>query len=120
MDVDAADRHHGQIGGESFAVDFALSAAIERVTGDGAEFLQIDVIDTVADLLIAGEADADRSMRQFRPSHQLRRRLHNDGHARLVVGAQQRRAVGSDKRLTFEMQQLRIVANTDDLAGIAG
>ena len=65
MNVDAANRHHGQIGGERLAVDLALAAAVERVTDDGAELLQIDVIDAVADLLIASETNADRAVRQL-------------------------------------------------------
>ena len=81
VDVDAADRHDGQVGGERLAVDLARAAAVERVADHGAEFLQIDVIDAVADLLVAGEADADRAVRHFRTGQQLRGRLHDDGDA---------------------------------------
>ena len=59
------DRHHGQVGGERLAVDLAGAAAVERVADHGAELLQIDVIDAVADLLVAGEADADRAVRDL-------------------------------------------------------
>ncbi len=65
VNVDAGDGDGRQVGGEGLAVDLALAAAVERVGDVGAEFLQIDVIDAVADLLVAGEADADRPVRDF-------------------------------------------------------
>ena len=65
MDVDAARRDDRQVGGKRFDVDLACAAAVERVADDGAELLQIDVIDAVADLLVAGEADADRAVRDL-------------------------------------------------------
>ena len=60
MDVDARDRDDGQVRRKRFAFDLACAAAVERVADGGAELLQVEVIDAVADLLIAGEADADR------------------------------------------------------------
>ena len=37
MDVHAADRDHGQIGGKRLDVDRVGRLAVERVAGDGAE-----------------------------------------------------------------------------------
>ena len=65
------DRHRRQVGGERLAVDLAGAAAVERVGDVGAELLQVDVIDAVADLLVAGEADADRAVRNLRMRRQI-------------------------------------------------
>ena len=81
MDVDAGDLDHGEVGGERFHVDLADAAAVQGVADHGAELLQVDVIDAVADLLIAGEADADRAVRNFGLGHQLSGGLHDDGDA---------------------------------------
>jgi type IV pilus assembly protein PilM len=64
-----------------------LAAAVERVANHGAELLKIDVIDAVADLLVAGETNANRSVLDFRMSEQVFRRFHNYCNTGLVIGA---------------------------------
>ena len=98
MDVDAANCHCGQVGGEGFHVDQVAAHAVERIAGDGADFRQIEVIDAVADLLVAGEANSQRPMLDLRMFAEPIDGFHDDGHARLVVGPQQRSAVGGDQR----------------------
>ena len=56
MNIHAADCHCRQIGGECFDIDFAGAAAIERIANRRTELLEIDVVDSVADFLIASEA----------------------------------------------------------------
>ena len=46
MNVDAADRHDRQVGGESLDIDFVGPLTVEGIGHDGAELLQIDVVDT--------------------------------------------------------------------------
>ena len=47
------------------------------------------------------------------------RRLHDDRDAGLVVGAEQRRAVGGDDRLALHAGQVRILGHPQDLGRIA-
>ena len=51
----AAHRDDRQVGRECFDVDLVGSESVERVANRCAEFLQIDVIDAVADLFVASE-----------------------------------------------------------------
>ena len=65
MDVHAADRHRRQIGRKCFHVELAGAAAIERVANRRPELGDIDMIDAVADFLVAREANFDRRPRQL-------------------------------------------------------
>ena len=65
MDVHAADGDHGQVGRKGLHVDLVAAVAVERVADRGADLGQVEVIDAAADLLVAGEADADRAVRRF-------------------------------------------------------
>ena len=60
------DADHHQIGREGLDVDLVGPLAVERVADHGPQLGQIDVIDAVADLFVAGEADADRPVRNLR------------------------------------------------------
>jgi hypothetical protein len=55
----------------------------------------------VADLLIAGETYPDGAMRKMGIGHEHGRRLHDDGDARLVVSAKERRAGAGYERFAF-------------------
>src|SRR5262245_50692353 len=120
MNVDAGDRDDGEVGGKGFRVDLPGAAAVERVADAGAESGQVEMIDTVADLLVAREADADRPVRNLRMGLQKRGGLDDDGDARLVVGPEQRGAVGGHERLAGEVAKLRIVGDAEHLSRIAG
>ena len=78
------------------------------------------MIDAVADLLVAGEADADRAVRNLRMGRQVRRRFHDDGNARLVIGAEKCGAAGGDDVVAFATFQVGMFAGEDDLMGIVG
>ena len=54
------------------------------------------MIDAVSDFFIAGEADADRPVDDFRMMQQMDGRRHDHGDSRLVVGTQECRAVRGD------------------------
>ena len=56
--------------------------------------LDVEQRRALADLLVGGEADAQRRARQVRVGRQVRDRGHDLGHAGLVVGAEQRVAAG--------------------------
>src|SRR5262249_52395568 len=88
--------------------------------GGRAKRRQIDVIDAVADFLVAGEEDAHRSVRDFWLLPEMSGQFHDHGQARLVVGAQERRAVAGDDRAADELAQLGIVGDADDLRLVAG
>ena len=61
--------------------------AVERVAAHGVQLLQVEMIDAVADLLIAREANTHRAVRQLRVGEQVRGRLHDDRNAGLVIRA---------------------------------
>ena len=84
-----SDRHHGLVGRERLDVDLAAGVAVERVADRRADLIQFQMVHAVADLLVAGEADSHRAVRDFRVLDQPGGGLHDDGHAGLVVGAQQ-------------------------------
>ena len=57
--------------------------------------VEVEVVGAARDLLVDGEADADRSVRRAGIPLQVRDRGHDLGDAGLVVGPEQRRAVGA-------------------------
>ena len=120
MDVHAADRHDGLIGRERLDVDFAACVAVERVANGRADRFQIELIDAVADLLVAGEADSHRAVSNLGVFNEPGGGFHDDGHPGLVVGAKQGRAVGGDQRSAAERFQFGIVGHADHAARIAG
>ena len=100
MDVDFGAR-----GVEVLVLQFALHAAVDGVGEVGAESLDVEEIHAAAHLLIGREADADFAVFDFGMREQVLRGGHDLGHARLVVGAEQRRAVGVDQRVSLEELQ---------------
>ena len=81
---------------EGLGLDLAELGAVERVGVLGAEPLEIDVLRAARDLLVHREADTQRRMLDVGIPLQVGDRRHDLGHARLVVGAEQRGAVGGD------------------------
>ena len=65
VDVHAVDGDNRQVGRKRLDVDLAAAVAVERVANRRADLLQIELIDAVADLLVAGEADSHRAMRNL-------------------------------------------------------
>ena len=106
MDAEAVDRdmRHGCIEGLVFKV--RNIAAVQGVGKVRTEALHVEVAGAPADLLVRREAQADLAMGSlFR--QQLFHRLENDGHAGLVVGTQQRGAVGADQILAHKFGKFR-------------
>ncbi len=119
MDIDPPHGHGGQIGRKGFDVDLVAPLAVERVTDVGPQLGQVDVIDAAADFLVAGEADPQQAVLDLRMLLQVGGRFHDHGQARLVVGAQQRVAVGGDDRPPFERFELGVIGDADDGPRIA-
>ena len=107
MDVHAADGDDGQVGREGFHVDLVGPLAVERVADRGGDLRRAEMVDALADLLVAGEAHPHRSVAELGMLDEPRGGLHDGGHAGLVVGAQQRRAVAGDERLADERRPAR-------------
>ena len=95
-----------------------LEAAVHRVGEVGAEGLDVEEVHAPADLFVGGEADADLTVPELRMCEQIFRSGHDLRHARLVVGAQQRRAVRVDQRMSLEEAQLRKVRDFHRHAGV--
>src|SRR5205823_14008446 len=104
--ITTANAHERLVGGKGLRFDLSLSHSVERVADDGADLFRMSMIDAVADLLVAGEDNADRPVWNLWVLQQVRRRLHDDGHAGLVVGAEKCRPVGGDQRLADARQQI--------------
>ena len=96
MGADAFDGDGGAVGRKRLVLDIAGGFAIHRVGEVGAELFQIDLVDAAADLLVGREQDLDRAVLDLRVLKQEMRRIHDLGEAGLVVGAEQRGAVGRD------------------------
>src|SRR5688572_22983513 len=119
MNVDAADGDDGQIGGESLDIDFARAAAVERVTDVRSELFQIDMVDAMADFFVAGKENANGAVQELRMLDEMMSELHDDGDAGLVVGAEQRGAIGGDDRFADEALQLRVVGDPNRFGRVA-
>ena len=120
MDVDAADRDDGEVGGERLGVDRAPAGAVEGVAADGADPRHVEVPRAAADLLVAGEDEPDRPVGHLPAVHEPGGGRHDHRHARLVVGAEQRRAVRRDDRAADEPGQLGVVGDADHPRGVGG
>ena len=115
----AADRDEDLPGVERLGLDLAELGAVQRVGVPGAEALEVEVVRAARDLLVHREADAERGMLDVRIPLQVGDGRHDLGHARLVVRAEQRRAVGGDDvvaDLLGEQRQLLGIEH-DSLAG---
>ena len=93
--------------------------AVDRVGGDGAEALDREVDDAAADLLVGVERDLHRAVRDLRVRDEIGDRGHDLGDAGLVVGAEERRAVGRDQLVADVVLELRRLARADHLARVA-
>ena len=114
------DGHDEARRGERLVVQLAGGRAVERVRRLGPEALEVEVVGARAELLVGVEADAQRPVRQLGMRDQVRDRRHDLGDARLVVGAEQRRAVARDQVVPDVIRQLRRVLEGDHLPLVAG
>ena len=120
MGVDAGDGDDGEIGGKRLGVDFPRAEAVEGVADDGADAPDVEMLRAAADLLIAGEDKPDRAVRHLAALHEPGGGRHDHRHPRLVVGTEERCAVGGDDRGADKGFQLGVVGNADDARGVAG
>jgi hypothetical protein len=96
MDAMAADADTHLGCGERLVVDPPDLGAVQRVGEVRSECVDVEVLDAAADLLVHGEADADRRVLDLRVADEIGDRGHDLGHARLVVGAEEGRPVRRD------------------------
>lgn len=112
-------------GVEVLVFEFALHASVHRVGEVGAEGLDVEEIDAAAHLLVGRETDADLAVAHLGMREQILCGGHDLRHAGLVVGPEQRRAVGVDERVALEEGQLgevghahRELAVEDDVTAV--
>jgi hypothetical protein len=117
---DALDAHHGLVGRERLVDDLADLPAVERVGDVGLEVLRHVGVHAAAYLLVRSEADADGAVRDVGVLEQVPRQHHDDGHASLVVGAEERRAAGRDDVLPHLLGEVGRGLGRQDLAGVVG
>ena len=115
MGADAFDRDRGAIGGEGFVLDIPGGFAVDGIGEIGAELFQVGLVDAAADLFIGREQDLDGAVLDVRIVDQEMRRIHDFGEAGLVVGAEQRGAVGGDDVVADLVGERGIVGDADDL-----
>ena len=96
MDGDALNGDLDAIGREGLILDMAGCFAVDRIGELCAELFEIDLVDAAADFLIGREEDLDRPMPDIGIVDQELRCRHDLGKSGLVVGAEQRRAIGRD------------------------
>ena len=114
VDVHTMDRDGRPVGRKGLDVDLVVPFAIQGVTSGYLQAVNVEFIDAAPDLLVASEADADWPMREVRMLHHAMDRLHDDRHARLVVGPEQGRAVGGDDRLADQFIECRRIVRRDN------
>ena len=105
---------------EVLELQFADLAAVHRVRVVRAEAGDVELHDAAADLLVGGEPDLDGPMLEFGMGHDVLHRVHDLRHAGLVVGAEERRAVGRDERLAHIMEHFRELGRLQRQARHAG
>jgi hypothetical protein len=91
----------------------ARRRAVDGVRGDRAEGVDGEVDDTPADLLVRVERHLHRAVRNVAVGLQVPDRGHDLRDAGLVVGTEQRRAVGRDQLVPDMMLQLLRLVGTD-------
>ncbi len=85
----------------------------------GAEAVDVEVLGAATHLLVDRERDADRHARPLRMTSEIRDRGHDLGDPRLVVGAQERRAVARHEVVTDTGRQRLVLGRIEDLAWVA-
>src|SRR5436190_14051864 len=63
MNVDPSKCDDRLVRRKGFRFNLPFAGAVERIADDSAKFLEVDMINAVADLFITSEADADRPVR---------------------------------------------------------
>ena len=104
--VDAVDDQVGAGGRERLVLELPDGGAVERVGAARPEALDVEQRGALPHLLVGREADADRRPRQLRVGGEVGDRGHDLGHARLVVGAEQRVAARGDDVVPDGVAQL--------------
>ena len=90
---------------EVLVFQLAYLAAIHRVGPLGAEALHVELVRALAYLLVGVESYAYGAVLDFRVFLKVSHGADDFGNARLVVGAEQRGAVGHNQVLTFVAEQ---------------
>lgn len=120
MDRHARDDNIDAVGREGLILDMAGGLAIHRIGIIGAELLQVDLVDAAADLFVRRKEDLDRSVLDVGIIDEDLGCGHDFRQPRLVVGAEQGRAVGGDDVVADLVFQLGMLGDADHPAWIAG
>ena len=118
VDADALDREPELVRGEGLDLELAEPRPVERVGEVGAEGVEIEVVGALAHLLVDRERDARRGARCI-IVEEVRDRRHDHGDARLVVCAEERRAVARDQVLPDPLGEGGHVCRIEDLRLVA-
>ena len=118
MGGDALDGDGGAVGGKGLVLDIARAFAVHRVGEIGAELFQVRLVDAAADLFVGREQDLDGAVLDLGVVEQELRGIHDLGEPGLVVGAEQRGAVGRDDIVADLVGERRVLGGADDLRGI--
>ena len=107
---------HARVGRvEVLVLQLAQLAAIHSVGHRRAEALHVEMVGTLPNLLIRGEAHGNAAVGELRVLEQVLHGGHNLRHTRLVVRPQQGGAVGDDQLLTLVFgQALKLGGPHDD------
>ena len=120
VDRDALDADDGLVGGEALEDDLAALGAVEGVGDVGREVAREVGVDAAADLLVGGEGDADRAVRDLGVGEEVAGHGHDDGDAGLVVGAEERRAAGGDDVVALALGEVGGGLGREDEVGRVG
>ena len=99
MDINPMNRQGCRGGVEIFVFDLSQLTSVHRIRRIRAEGLYVKAVGSAADLLIRRKADGQPAVRQLGVFGQIGAGRENFGNAGLVVGPQQRAAIGDNEPL---------------------
>ena len=119
MDADPLDRELELVRGERLGLDLADPRPVERVCEVGAEVVEVEMIRSLADLLVHRERDPRGRTRGI-VVHEVRKGRHDHRNTRLVVRAEQGRPVAGHEVVADPLGKGRQVRRVEHLRRIAG
>ncbi len=109
-----------RVGREALGLDLASLAAVEGVADLRAQPLDREEVHALARLLVGGEDELERAVLKLGVGEEVFGGGQDLGDAGLVVGAEERGAVGNDDGVAQVIGQVGIVGGVEDEAGAPG
>jgi hypothetical protein len=117
MDIVSDDGDGGGVGAEGFVLDLAQIRSVQGVGVVCSESSQVEQVDAAANLLVGRKGHTQLAVGKFGMAQKPVHQGHDLGDARLVVGAQQRGAVGVDQGVSHAAGEIGLAVRGQARAG---